>query len=76
MKVRATQLGWIYNQLRAPGTEFELVEYEHSSDKDANGRHVKITVDQQFSSNWMEKIEHPKVRRKPGPKPKRVTNGD
>lgn len=66
MKVRAVETGWIYNQLRIPGTkteEFELVDIEHSVNKDANGKPVIITKEQQFSKRWMVK-----VRRKPGPK--------
>ena len=73
MKVRATQTGFIYNKLRIPDTkseEFELVDVKHSVAKDDQGNPVIITVEQQFSSNWMEKLEEDKPRAKPGPKPK------
>lgn len=73
MKVRATQTGFIYNKLRVPDTkseEFELVDVEHSVDKDSKGNPVVITIEQQFSSKWMEKLEEVKPRAKPGPKPR------
>jgi hypothetical protein len=70
VRVKDGQRGWYGNKLhkgkdleagKAVSDEFDLVERKHS----VTGE--KITVGQQFSDTWMEKVD---VKKKPGPRPK------
>ena len=74
MRVRAKKgmTGFIYGELRSGDPdkhgnvrEFTLKPVEHSTEKDEKGDPVIITIEDQFSSKWMEK-----VAAKRGPKPK------
>jgi hypothetical protein len=72
MKVRVKQgkSGFIYGSMRKEGSEFTLKPVGHST-VIVDGSPATISIEEQFSDNWMEKIEKPKA--KPGPKPKGET---
>jgi hypothetical protein len=71
VKVKDGKKGFYGNALRygadehrAKGDVFTLVERAHSTQKDDNGKPVIITVEQQFSDNWMESLEPEKEPKK------------
>jgi hypothetical protein len=70
MRVRVKEgcTGFFGNKTRKEGDEFEIKTKTHSTKTDDKGDPVVISEDQQFSKNWMERIDKP--RAKPGPKPK------
>lgn len=53
LKVRAKALGYYGDIRRRQGDVFELVEREVGDKQHRR----KLTVDQQFSENWMEKVD-------------------
>lgn len=58
MKVRATQQVYIYNKRMKPGSVFVLTPYKGKK-QDGNGKlsdHT-FTIEEQFSSKSMEKVE-------------------
>ena len=55
MKVRAKALGYYGDKRRKEGEEFELIE-RTVGDKE---KRRKLSVDQQFSDIWMEKVGQP-----------------
>jgi hypothetical protein len=57
MKVRVLKAGFIYGSLRRPGETLTLKQVEHSTEKGENGKPLIISVEQQFSSKWMEKVK-------------------
>ena len=65
MKVRVKEgkTGFIYGKLRKgdiPGRkpeEFTLKAFEHPRKKDKKGEPLVVTAEDQFSKNWMEKVE-------------------
>lgn len=61
VRVKKGQSGFIYGKLRKEGDEFTLKPVEKTGEKGT------VTIDSQFSNNWMEKVEQ---KKKPGPKPK------
>jgi len=68
VRVKPGKTGFIYGILRKENQEFNLMPVKHSVDVDKNGDPVVITEEQQFSNEWMTKVE--KSKSKPGPKPK------
>ena len=71
MRVRVKEgcLGVYDLEQRREGDEFEITAKTHSLEKDDKGDPVVITEEEQFSHNWMIRIDKPK--QKPGPKPKK-----
>lgn len=66
VRVKEKMRGWYCGKLyygrdiesgKMKGDEFTIREREHSTQTDDDGNPVIITVEQQFSSNWMEKVE-------------------
>lgn len=58
MKVRATQVGYIYHRRRREGEVFELKTIKgHKQDKDGRLKPIEITPEQQFSARWMEVVD-------------------
>lgn len=72
MKVRVKEdcSGFFGGELRKAGDTFTIEARTHATRKDANGKPLVISAQEQFSETWMEVIEVPKA--KPGPKPKVV----
>ena len=52
MKVRAKELGYYNHKRRREGVEFDLVEKKGL----VNGVEKTITVEDQFSDKWMERL--------------------
>ena len=65
MKVRVKEgkIGFIYGKLRKGDEsvrkpeEFTLKAFEHPVKKDNKGEPLVVTAEDQFSKNWMEKVE-------------------
>jgi hypothetical protein len=63
MKVRATALGYYKDKRRPPGEVFILKPYKRSfeeidpSTKFKVKKQVIVSADEQFSENWMERVE-------------------
>jgi len=68
VRVKKDQKGFIYGSLRREGAEFTLKSYDHPKKLDDKGKPLVVSIDSQFSSIWMEKLDQPKA--KPGRKPK------
>ena len=58
MKVKATKMGYYNNQRKRTDEEFDLVPIKRK----INGKDVVITPEQQFSKEWMEKVEKDKPK--------------
>jgi len=56
VRVKNKQKGFIYGSLRKEGAVFTLKEFEHPSKTDDNGDPLVVTVEDQFSKVWMEKV--------------------
>lgn len=66
MKVRAKQDGWYGSKLRVKGEEFELHPRKgHSKSADGELTEVELTVEEQFSAKWMERVGHSPSASKP-----------
>jgi len=64
VRVKEGQVGFIYDCYRVEGDEFDLEPVKKSDG-------WTLTVDEQFTPSWMEKVNSEvKVKKKPGPKPK------
>jgi hypothetical protein len=64
VRVKKGKSGFIYGSMRKEGKEFTLKPVEHSTET-VDGKPVVISIEDQFSDTWMEK-----VKAKSGPKPK------
>ena len=69
MKVRVLPecRGFFGGKVRREGDVFEIKAKTCFNRKDNKGDPIVLSEDEQFSANWMEKID---TRSKPGPKPK------
>lgn len=56
MLVKAIDYGFIYGQVKKPGDKFELVDLETKKGI--------YRAEDQFSENWMERLEEPEKLRK------------
>jgi len=56
VRVKEGKTGFIYGIQRTEGTEFNLKPVAHSIEKDDNNKPKIITVEQQFSKIWMDKV--------------------
>lgn len=68
MRVRATMTGYYGDMLRYPGNEFDLFP---RVDVDRRGKRTDVSAEDQFSHEWMERIDG-----KPAPMKKRVMPAD
>lgn len=57
VRVKEEKSGFIYGVLRTEGKEFTLKPVKHSTKKDDKGKPVIISVEDQFSENWMEEVK-------------------
>lgn len=69
VRVKQGQKGFIYDSMRREGDEFTLESFKHPRKLDEKGEPLVVSVEDQFSRTWMEKVDKPKA--KPGPKPKK-----
>jgi hypothetical protein len=68
VRVKAGKKGFIYDSLRREGDEFTLKSFKHPKKTDSKDEPLVVSAEDQFSKEWMEKVDKPKA--KPGPKPK------
>ena len=57
VRVKKDMSGFIYGVFRTEGKVFNLKPVKHSTEKDAKGKPVVISVEDQFSKTWMEEVK-------------------
>lgn len=69
MLVEATRTGFFGNKRIKEGQQFEIRDLKiESKDKDGKVTTKILTVDEQFSSAWMEKVSPKEAKANPKPK--------